>query len=115
MLRRLTSILSLISLLTVSLAPTTFAASTVGKQSNKAALKKIAPELESVSGSTNTVRVVIQTKGRPTAAHASALAGVGGVKGRDYEALDATYSGEGGSVCRCRAAFGLNHNPYRIR
>jgi subtilisin family serine protease len=50
---------------------------------------KFAPEFDSATGSSQQVRVIIQTNGRPSAAHDSAISGKGGSKGTTFEAFDA--------------------------
>jgi serine protease AprX len=50
---------------------------------------KFAPEFDSAAGSSQQVRVIIQTNGRPNAAHDSAISGKGGSKGATFEAFDA--------------------------
>ncbi|MGB8507842.1 MAG: hypothetical protein WCD76_05520, partial [Pyrinomonadaceae bacterium] len=71
--RRITSSLIALSLLFVSLAPLTgtFAASNNadGSRGQGRRESKVAPELSAQASSTQTVRVIIQTKGQPTAAH----------------------------------------------
>jgi subtilisin family serine protease len=50
---------------------------------------KFAPEFDSAAGSSQQVRVIIQTNGRPNAAHDSAINSKGGAKGATFEAFDA--------------------------
>ena len=94
MLRRITSSLIAISFLFVSLAPLTgaFAAGAADRQQSRREQKresKVAPELSEKAASTQMVRVIVQTKGRPTAAHDGAVAGKGGAKRQTFAALDA--------------------------
>ncbi|MCA1592435.1 MAG: hypothetical protein LC754_07250 [Acidobacteria bacterium] len=92
MLRRITSCLTVLSLLFVSLAPLTsaFAASAGANQSGQhRAAGKVAPELSAGGASSRMVRVIVQTKGHPTAAHDNAIAGKGGAKRQTFNALDA--------------------------
>src|SRR2546427_1698247 len=90
MLRRITAYLSLISLVAVALAPmaTTYAAPRRSGNQQRHVEKKAAPEFASTHGSTATVRVLIQTKGAPSAAHDSALTRVRGNKRASYDALN---------------------------
>src|SRR5205807_2992462 len=89
MFRRITACLSLLSLVLVSLAPlATFAAPAQNNRQPRHSFKKLAPEFEAATNSTATVRVLIQTKGQPTAAHDNAVAGVGGRKRAGYDSLN---------------------------
>src|SRR6266576_323608 len=89
MLRKISAYLSLVSLITVSLAPaaTTFA-SPRGNNNPPHREKKIAPEFASVSNSTATVRLIVQTKGEPTTALDAALARAHSNKRAIYTSLN---------------------------
>ena len=83
MLKRITTYLSLSSLIVVSLAPTiSFAAPSRGNGNNspRHIEKKAAPEFASTNGANGTVRVIVQTKGAPTAALDTALTNAHGNK-----------------------------------
>ncbi|MBA3766734.1 MAG: S8 family serine peptidase, partial [Acidobacteria bacterium] len=89
MLRRITAYLILVSLVLVSVAPLTTFAATAKKSNNGQAQahKKLAPEFES-GNATGSVRVIIQTKGHPSADQENAISKAGGSKRDAYEALD---------------------------
>ena len=90
MLRRIISSLVLLALATAYVAP--LAAGAAPAPSKKNAPKrssKLAPEFDAAGNASDLVRVIIQTKGRPTSAHDSAVASKGGRKGRTFEAIDA--------------------------
>src|SRR5215213_3444337 len=90
MLRKITAQIILINLVLVSIAPLTTFAGVAGK-SNKGqqqAHKKLSVELEN-GNATGTVRVIIQTKGRPSLDQDTAVAKAGGSKRGSYEALNA--------------------------
>ncbi|HET6261332.1 MAG TPA: S8 family peptidase, partial [Chloroflexia bacterium] len=91
MLRKFTACLSLISLMMVSGAPLTVFGKTTASNNNRQARqnKKLAPELESSSTSNGTIRVIIQTKGQPSAEQDNAIANTGGTKRASYSALNA--------------------------
>ena len=91
MFRRITACLSLLSLVLVSLAPLSTFAAPANKQNNRQqgrGFKKLAPEFDAASNSTATVRVLIQTKGQPSATHDDALANAHGKKQATYAALN---------------------------
>src|SRR4030095_12150210 len=86
MFRRITASLSIVSLAIVSFAPlATFAAPTQGHRVNA---RKIAPEFASTVSSGATVRVLLQTKGAPSAAHDNALLNARGTKRATYSSLN---------------------------
>jgi subtilisin family serine protease len=92
MFRRIISISLLASLCSAALSPlATFAAAARqggdGQQA-RAGRSKLAPEFDSAAGSAETVRVIIQTKGRLTAAQETAVNSRGGASERRFEALD---------------------------
>src|SRR5258708_25261462 len=89
MLRKISAYLGLVSLITVSLVPaaTTFA-SPRGNNNPPHREKKIAPEFASVSNSTATVRLIMQTKGAPTAALDGIIARAHGNKRANYTSLN---------------------------
>src|SRR3712207_698634 len=90
MFRRITATTILLAIISAYIAPLAAdAAAPAAKKATKRA-SKLAPEFEADGAADELVRVIIQTKGRPTAAHADAVASKGGRKGRDFEALDAT-------------------------
>ncbi|HEY0101665.1 MAG TPA: hypothetical protein VGB76_22260, partial [Pyrinomonadaceae bacterium] len=114
MLRRITACLNASALVLVSLAPLTIASAKAHAQTTQTeTASKIAPELQqtiSVGGSTGSatgigtggaaqgpgqiggsqrVRIVLQTKGRPTDEQRSAIASVEGQISQSYEALNA--------------------------
>src|SRR5262245_50902986 len=88
MFRRITAIASLASLLFVSLAPVATFAATRRGDSHRPIQKKLAPEFERTANSTATVRVLMQTKGIPSAEHDSALQLAHGNKRATLNALD---------------------------
>src|SRR6266851_878982 len=89
MLRRLTVCLTTLSLMLVSIAPLTaiaFAAPAAQKRNGQEERqRKVAPEFDSAASSSETVRVIVQTKGRPTAAQDQAIEGK---RGRRRQTLD---------------------------
>src|SRR4028119_1447111 len=115
MLRRITACLNATALALVSLAPLTIASAKVHAQTTQpGTVSKIAPELQqslSTGGSTSTggagmggaaqgqlggnqrVRIVLQTKGRPTEEQKNAIASVAGQISQSYEALTALVVG----------------------
>src|SRR5256885_16179030 len=89
MLRKISAYLSLISLVAVTLAPAMNVSATprTGNHSRHVE-KKAAPEFSNTNGSTATVRVLIQTKGAPTAAQDGALARAHGSKRASYDGFN---------------------------
>ena len=86
MLRRFATYFIAVTLLVTSLAPlNTFASPAAPKQQRRE--RKLAPELETAKS--GTVRVIIQSKGRSTAAQDQAVSAKGGNKRKALEALDA--------------------------
>src|SRR5438445_8008954 len=84
MFKRITAYLSLISLIVVSLAPVaTFAA-----DPSRVHTTKTAPEFDKANNSSATVRVLIQTKGAPSAAQDDAVANAHGSKRASHSALN---------------------------
>jgi subtilisin family serine protease len=89
MLRRTTTLLTVLALLTASLAPLSVEAA-AGKSQKQGRGSKVAPELSgSAAASSHSVRVIIQTKGRPTQAHDGAIKARSGAKRQSFNALDA--------------------------
>jgi subtilisin family serine protease len=95
MLRRFTASFNAIALAIVSLIPLTASSAKPNARQARQPLKvsKLAPELRSANGAPATssgalVRVVIQTKGRPSRAQQSAVANAKGALKQSYEALD---------------------------
>ena len=90
MLKRITTYLSISSLMVVSIAPmTTFAAPASGNGNAPRHVEtKTAPEFASAANANGTVRVLMQTKGAPSAAHDSALATAQGNKRGAYAELN---------------------------
>nr|MBA3243480.1 S8 family serine peptidase [Acidobacteriota bacterium] len=88
MLRRITASLILLSLISVSVAPLTVSAAPATQKSSKRQ-SKLAPEFDSAAKSSNLVRVIVQTKGRPSAAQESAIKGKGGAHRGSFDELDA--------------------------
>ena len=88
MLRRITALITLIGLTTIyfSAIPASAAASATKSQKRNS---KLAPEFDSASNTNDLVRVIIQTKGRPTAAHDDAIKAKGGAKGHTFDSFDA--------------------------
>ena len=86
MLKRIATYLSISSLMVVSIAPlTTFAAPASGNgNASRHVEKKTAPEFAATANANGTVRVLMQTKGAPTAAHDSALTTAHGNKRGAY-------------------------------
>ena len=84
MLKRIATYLSLSSLMVVSIAPMTTSAAPArrgnGSNAPRHVEKKSAPEFASTNGANGTVRVLMQTKGAPTADLDSALATARGNK-----------------------------------
>jgi subtilisin family serine protease len=98
MMRRITSLLSVLALLTTSLAlltsslaPLAGVAAAAPKSQKQGRARKVAPELSGSAAavSSQTVRVIIQTKGRPTQAHEGAIRAKGGAKRQSLNALEA--------------------------
>ena len=90
MLRRLSALTILLALVSTYLAPLAINAAAAPKQKKAPKrVSKLAPEFETAAPSGDLVRVLIQTKGRPSAAHDDAVKSKGGTKGRAFEALDA--------------------------
>ena len=92
MLRRLTVCLTVLSLLFVSIAPLTaiaFAAPAAEKHGRQKPQGKVAPEFATTAAtSTETVRVIVQTKGRPTAAQDQAIESRHGQKRQTFDTLN---------------------------
>src|SRR5882724_1408747 len=89
MLRKISAYLSLISLVTVTLAPAmTATASPRTGNRQRHIEKKAAPQFSKTNGSTATVRVLIQTKGAPNANQDSALTRAHGNKRASYDQLN---------------------------
>ena len=83
MLKRITTYLSLSSLIVVSLAPTLALLRRAEATETTRPVhieKKAAPEFASTNGANGTVRVIVQTKGAPTAALDTALTNAHGNK-----------------------------------
>ena len=89
MLRRIVASTVLLTLLSAYASPLAVRAAAVAPKKAAARASKLAPEFEAAGAASELVRVIIQTKGRPSAAHADAVAAKGGAKGRSFEALDA--------------------------
>src|ERR1051325_10038440 len=91
MLRRITSSLIILGLLGATLSPLALGAAPAPRKNESAPKRnaKFAPEFDGAAGSGEQVRVIIQTKGRPTAARAAPLASRGGKKGQPFESFDA--------------------------
>src|SRR5688500_14202342 len=92
MLRRITASLILLSLLSATVAPLTVnaaPATPMGATKNRQRQPKLAPEFASASGSHDMVRVIVQSVGRPGAAHESAVKAKGGAKRGQFDELDA--------------------------
>ncbi len=89
MFRRPLALTILLAVVSVHLAPlpANAPASPKQKKAQKRA-SKLAPAFETAGPATDLVRVIIQTKGRPSAAHAEAVVSRGGAKGRAFEMLD---------------------------
>ncbi|MDQ2975058.1 MAG: S8 family serine peptidase, partial [Acidobacteriota bacterium] len=88
MLRRISAYLSLISLMAVAFLPmVTFAAPRNGNHQRHVE-KKEAPEFANTNKSTATVRILMQTKGAPSAAQDGALSRAHGTKRAVLEGLD---------------------------
>src|SRR5687767_540919 len=88
MLRRITACLIALGLTATYLSPLAANAAAPKKDAQKHS-SKLAPEFASNAGANGLVRVIIQTKGRPSASQESAVASKGGSKDRTFEALDA--------------------------
>ena len=88
MLRRITSFFTVIGLLFASLAPIATFAAPDNQNGQPRLVQKVSPEFESATNSTGTFRVIIQTKGRPSAAHDSAIGSGGGTKRKQFDALN---------------------------
>jgi serine protease AprX len=91
MLRRITASLIILGLTATYLSPLALGAAPAPKKSESTPKRnaKFAPEFDSATGSSQQVRVIIQTNGRPNAAHDSAINSKGGSKGATFEAFDA--------------------------
>src|SRR5215212_7009179 len=89
MLRRITASTILLALFSVYLSPLAANAAAPAPKKESKRASKLAPEFEAAGAAGELVRVIIQTKGRPSASHADAIASKGGTKGRAFEALDA--------------------------
>src|SRR3954462_11958884 len=91
MLRRITASLIVLGLTATYLPPLALGSAPAPKKSDSAPKRnaKFAPEFDNAAGSTEQVRVIIQTKGRPSAAPDSAIASKGGSKGATFEGFDA--------------------------
>src|SRR5947209_657029 len=90
MLRRTLASLVLLALTTAYLSPLAASAAPSPKKNTPKRNAKLAPEFDNASATPNDfVRVVIQTKGRPTSAQESAINSKGGAKARTFDALDA--------------------------
>src|ERR1700681_3440621 len=89
MLRRITSGIGIISLMLAILSPLTAIsfASGSGNRSTHTR-KKAAPEFGGTNNSSVAVRVLIQTKGAPSAAQDAAIAGARGHKRANHDALN---------------------------
>src|SRR5579885_3807991 len=88
MLRRIIASLILLGLATpyfFSVPTSAAAASNKSGQHNP----KLAPELDSAAATNDAVRVIIQTKGRPSSAHDDAIRAKGGTKGHAFDSFDA--------------------------
>ena len=88
MLRRITVLILIAGLTTAYLSPLAMGAAPAQKQNSQRHNAKLAPEFDSATGSNDQVRVIIQTKGHPTAAHEDAVRAKGGAKGRTFESFD---------------------------
>ena len=88
MLRRIIAYTILLALISVYITPLAAHAGAAAPKKPAKRAKKLAPEFEAAGANDELVRVIIQTKGRPTVAHTDAIASKGGKKGRDFEALD---------------------------
>jgi subtilisin family serine protease len=86
MLRRITTSFIVLTLLAVSLAPLADSASAASNSPKHTS--KVAPELSGATSS-QTVRVIVQTKGRPTQAHDGAISAKGGSKRQSFDELNA--------------------------
>lgn len=88
--RKMVVALAVFNMTFASLAPLTAQAATpAGERKARKQAKKLSPELEAASASAALVRVILQTKGRPSAAHDAAISSKGGKKRAALEALDA--------------------------
>src|SRR5919202_124461 len=91
MLRRLTASLTVLSLLLVSLAPLlapALAAPAPQGHGKPQPRRKLAPEFDGAANSGETVRVIVQTKGHPSAAQDQAINAKRGAKRQTLDALD---------------------------
>src|SRR6185436_10250817 len=89
MLRKTSAYLSLVSLVAVTLAPAmNVSAAPRNGNSQRHVEKKAAPEFSKTNGSTASVRVLIQTKGAPTAAQDNAVTRAHGTKRASFGALN---------------------------
>src|SRR4051812_8553953 len=90
MFRRITSCTVLLALFGAYLTPLAAKAAPAGSPKKEAKQSsKLAPEFETAGAAGELVRVIIQTKGRPSAAHDNAISSRGGQKGRAFDSLDA--------------------------
>jgi serine protease AprX len=88
MLRRFATLLTVVALFVTSLAPLNVFASTATRKSRPVnGERKLAPELDSAKS--GTIRVIVQTKGRPTAAQDNAINAKGGSRRKSFDSLDA--------------------------
>ncbi|HEX8556934.1 MAG TPA: S8 family serine peptidase [Pyrinomonadaceae bacterium] len=90
MFRRITALFILVALAGVYVSPlaTREVAASPKKNAAQKRHSKLAPEFETTGSAGELVRVLIQTKGRPSAAHDNAIASKGGSRGSAFEALD---------------------------
>src|SRR4051812_36934113 len=86
MLRRFTASLIVLGLTATYLSPIALGAAPAPKKNDSAPKRnaKFAPEFDNAAGSSQQVRVIIQTNGRPNAAHDSAINSKGGSKGTTF-------------------------------
>ena len=89
MLRRLATLVTTVALFVTSLLPYSVSAAPATQKTGRPVRgeRKLAPELDAAKS--GTVRVIVQTKGRPTAAQDSAINAKGGSKRKSLDALDA--------------------------
>jgi len=88
MLRRILASLILLGLVTPYFFSTRTSAAPAASNKSQKHNPKLAPELDSAA-TNDAVRVIIQTKGRPSAAHDDAIRAKGGVKGHAFDSFDA--------------------------
>src|SRR3712207_1878614 len=91
MFRRITSSLIALGLTATYLSPLALGAAPAPRKNESAPKRnaKFAPEFDNAAASGEQVRVIIQTKGRPNAAHDGAISSKGGSKGTTFDSLDA--------------------------